>query len=89
MGMGYARPSTFITEDVTSKVYNIFSNEYDARYSESVSESMVGKYVYSGMATTSTDGGDTWKLSFLGMYPENRNRSNCRQRWRWNRCLSS
>jgi len=76
MGMGYARPSTFITEDVTSKVYNIFSNEYDARYSESVSESMVGKYVYSGMATTSTDGGDTWKLSFLGMYPENRNRSN-------------
>ena len=43
--MGYASPSSYVGDDVSSQVYSVFTNKYDARWYENILDgSIIGKY---------------------------------------------
>lgn len=72
--MGYASPASYIVDDVTSSIFKVFKNKYDARYYENVMINMIGKYVYqnSTIYFTSTPP----SVSYSGLYSEKLNKSN-------------
>lgn len=74
VGMGYVRPSNVITNDVETKAWKIFTNEYDIRYSSSVDGTMIGKYTNSRMARF--ESGSSYSFVFSNIYPEGKNKSN-------------
>jgi hypothetical protein len=80
--MGFASPSTYVSQDVSSKVYKVFRNQYDTRYyencvgehSSSTSTFLIGKYLYKQIYINAS--GSAPVASYSNFYPEKKNKSN-------------
>ncbi|MBM6992491.1 MAG: RagB/SusD family nutrient uptake outer membrane protein [Prevotella sp.] len=73
--LGYGSVSSYIGDDVSSQVYSVFTNKYDARYYENVMGStMIGKYVYTSAAIDFSSTNPT--VIYSNIYNENKNKSN-------------
>lgn len=76
---GYAKPSTFLGEDIKTKSYQVFNNVYDARFFENMNGSGLGidKLTRSSynVEKVTADGSWSWSGN-SGMYAENKNKTN-------------
>ncbi len=73
--LGFASVSSYVGDDVSSQVFNVFNNKYDARYYENVLlGTMIGKYV---CAESRIDfSGSMPTVTISRMYNEEKNKSN-------------
>lgn len=77
--VGYAAPSTFVSDDVRSKQFRLFKNKYDARGYQSIDLSSsrpgIAKYIFNDITINAT--GSDLEASYSGLYPENK----CKGNW--------
>ena len=72
--MGYASVSSFIGDDVETKAYSIFANDYDARAYENIMGSVIAKYTHS--MTQISFSSSTPTIFTSGWYYEGKVKSN-------------
>ncbi|NPD91063.1 RagB/SusD family nutrient uptake outer membrane protein [Xylanibacter muris] len=72
--MGYASVSSFISDDIDSKSFEVFYNKYDVRAYENIMGNVIAKYTHTLSQIDFSSGTVGWDLS--GFFPENKVKTN-------------